>query len=138
MIMENKHPIGEILDTSLDNLRKLVDANTVIGTPITPTEGTTIIPISKVAFGFASGGTELPSGKSAMPFGGGSGGGVTITPLAFIVITGGKVDILQVATADNTADRIVNMIPGLFDKVSGLVSDTVAKRKAPHSPIIPE
>lgn len=136
--MENKHPIGEILDTSLENLRKLVDANTVIGTPITPTEGTTIIPISKVAFGFASGGTELPGGKSAMPFGGGSGGGVTITPLAFIVITGGKVEILQVATADNTADRVVNMIPGLFDKVSGLVSDAAAKRKAPQSSIVPE
>lgn len=136
--MENKHPIGEILDTSLDNLRKLVDANTVVGTPITPTEGTTIIPISKVAFGFATGGSELPSSKPTMPFGGGSGGGVTITPLAFIVITDGKVDILQVATADNTADRIVNMIPGLFDKVSGLVSDSFAKRKASKAPIIPE
>ncbi len=136
--MDNKHPIGEILDTSLDNLRKLVDANTVIGTPITPAEGTTIIPVSKVSFGFASGGTELPSGKSSMPFGGGSGGGVTITPLAFIVITAGKVEIMQIATADNTADRIVNMVPGLFDKISGLVADSAAKRKAPKAPIIPE
>ncbi len=119
--MENNHPISEILDASLANLKQLVDVNTIIGDPIVTPGGATVIPVSKVSFGFATGGSELPTTKPNTPFGGGSGGGVTIQPLAFLVIDQNDVKLLHIQTADNTADRIVNTIPGVIDKVSGLV-----------------
>ena len=119
--MENNHPIADILGASLDNLRKLVDVNTIIGEAITTADGTTIIPISKVSFGFVTGGSELPTSKPKTPFGGGSGGGVTIQPICFLVVSKGDVKILQVQTADNTADRMVNMVPGVIDKISGMI-----------------
>ena len=128
--MEKKNPLGEVLDTSLEKLKKLVDVNTIIGDAITTPDGTTIIPVSKVSFGFATGGSELPTSKPSTPFGGGSGGGVTIQPLAFLVISNGNVKLLQMQTADNTADRIVNMMPGMVDKVSGMISDYKAKKTA--------
>lgn len=129
--MENKHPISEILDASLANLKQLVDVNTIIGEPMV-VDGTTIIPVSKVSFGFATGGSELPTQKPNTPFGGGSGGGVSISPLGFLVVSGGEVKLLQMQTADNTADRVVNMVPGVIDKVSGILS------KKPENPVAPQ
>ena len=120
--MDAKHPISEILEESLSKLKHLVDVDTIIGKPINAPDGTIIIPISKVSFGFATGGSEIPTSKPSMPFGGGSGGGVTIAPLAFLVITNGNVQLLQMQTADNTADRVVNMVPGVIDKVSGILN----------------
>ena len=128
--MDKKNPLSEVLDTSLEKLKKLVDVNTIIGEAITTADGTTIIPVSKVSFGFATGGSELPTAKPNTPFGGGSGGGVTIQPLAFLVISKGNVQLLQMQTADNTADRIVNMVPGVIDKVSGFISEQQDKKAA--------
>lgn len=120
--MEQRNPINEILEASMANLKKLIDVNTIIGDAITTPDGTTIIPVSKVSFGFATGGSELPTSKPSTPFGGGSGGGVTISPLAFLVVKNGNVSLLQIQTADTTADRVVNMVPGVLDKVSGFIS----------------
>ena len=128
--MEKKNPLGEVLDTSLEKLKKLVDVNTIIGDPINLPDGITIIPVSKVSFGFATGGSELPTSKPSAPFGGGSGGGVTIQPLAFLVINNGNVQIMQIQTADNTADRIVNMVPGVIDKVNGIITEHKSKKAA--------
>ncbi|MBP1577976.1 MAG: GerW family sporulation protein [Oscillospiraceae bacterium] len=128
--MEKKNPLSEVLDTSLEKLKKLVDVNTIIGDAITTADGTTIIPVSKVSFGFATGGSELPTSKPSTPFGGGSGGGVTIQPIAFLVISKGNVQLLQMQTADNTADRIVNMVPGVIDKVSGFINEQQDKKAA--------
>ena len=128
--MEKKNPLSEVLDTSLEKLKKLVDVNTIIGDAITTADGTTIIPVSKVSFGFATGGSELPTSKPSTPFGGGSGGGVTIQPLAFLVISKGNVQLLQMQTADNTADRIVNMVPSVIDKVSGFINEQQDKKAA--------
>lgn len=128
--MEKKNPLSEVLDTSLEKLKKLVDVNTIIGDAITTADGTTIIPVSKVSFGFATGGSELPTSKPSTPFGGGSGGGVTIQPIAFLIISKGNVQLLQMQTADNTADRIVNMVPGVIDKVSGFINEQQDKKAA--------
>lgn len=128
--MEKKHPLSEVLDSSLANLKDLVDVNTVIGEAITTSDGTIIIPVSKVSFGFVTGGSELPTSKPSTPFGGGSGGGVTIQPLAFLVISNGNVKILHMQTADNTADRVVNMVPDVVDKVSGLIQGHLDKNKS--------
>ncbi len=110
------HPIDEFTATALGSLRSMVDVNTIIGDPITTPDGTVILPVSKVSFGYASGGSDLP-GKQAELFGGATGGGVTIQPLAFLVVSGGKVELLQMQSADNTGDRIVNALPGLIDKI---------------------
>lgn len=122
-----KHPIGDLMSSSMQNLRNLIDVNTIIGDPITTADGTTIIPVSKVSFGFASGGSDLPSGKPKDFFGGGAGGGVSIQPLAFLVIKGDSVKILQIDQPKNTADRVVGMVPDVIDKVSNLVSNTQKK-----------
>ena len=114
------HPINGLMDSSLQNLRSLVDANTVIGESITLPDGTVIIPVSKVAFGFASGGSDLPTKKVGDPFGGGAGGGVSVHPLAFLVVKDGKVDLLQIHESKNTADRMVGMVPEVIDKLSAL------------------
>ena len=112
--------IQDILSTSREKLRELVDVNTIIGTPITVSEGTTIIPISKVSFGFGSGGSDFPANSQKEAFGGGSGGGVSIQPLAFIVVSNGDVKLLQMTTSNNTADKVVNLVPELIDKISSL------------------
>lgn len=123
-------PIGELTDSSMKNLKTLIDSNTVIGQPITVGDGsTTILPVSKLSFGFASGGGDLPSAQAAK-FGGGSGGGVTITPMGFLVVSGNDVKLLQLQSFSNTADRVVGMVPEVMDKVSGLISGLADKKTA--------
>lgn len=114
------HIVNELMDSSMQNLRDLVDVNTIIGDPIQVGQ-ITIIPISKVSFGFVTAGSDIPSQKAAQPFGGGNGSGVTINPLAFLVINNGEVQLLQMSTSKNTADKIVNMVPEVMDKVSSLI-----------------
>ena len=121
MSQQQQHPINDFTQSALRSLRSLVDVNTIIGEPITSAGGVVIIPISKVSFGYASGGSDLPVQKEGDLFGGGTGGGVTIQPLAFLVINGKDVSMLQMQSADSTADRIVNTVPGLLDKVIGLI-----------------
>ena len=118
---EQRHPISDFTQSALSSLRSLVDVNTIVGEPITNAEGVVIIPISKVSFGYASGGSDLPTEKAAELFGGATGGGVTIQPLAFLVINGKEVSLLQMQTAESTADRIVNAVPGLMDKICGMI-----------------
>ena len=118
---QQQHPINDFTQSALKSLRSLVDVNTIIGEPITTAEGIVIIPISKVSFGYASGGSDIPTSKESDLFGGGTGGGVTIQPLAFLVVNGKDVSLLQMQSADSTADRIVNAVPGMFDKVMGLI-----------------
>jgi len=119
-MMNGEHPINSLLENSLKNIKNLVDVDTIIGKPITSPEGITIIPVSKVSFGFASGGSDFPSKQPKDLFGGGSGGGVTISPIAFLVINNGEVKLLQLQTANNTADKAINMIPDVMDKISAL------------------
>lgn len=130
--MEKQHPINGLMDSSMQNLRKLVDVNTIIGDPIITENGTTIIPVSKVTFGFASGGSDFPTSKPAELFGGASGGGVTIQPLGFLVVKEDGVQLLQLAGQNNTADRIVNMVPDVVDKVTGFFSKTGGEKTPPQ------
>ncbi|MEA5010806.1 MAG: GerW family sporulation protein [Angelakisella sp.] len=125
-------PLGELNDSSMKNLQTLIDSNTVIGTPINTADGTVILPVSKVSFGFATGGSDLPSSQKEL-FGGGSGGGVTITPIAFLVVKNGDVKLLQLQAFHNTADRMVGMVPEVMDKVSGIVSGLTKKDEPPKA-----
>ena len=128
--MNQQHPIGEFTKSALDSLRGLVDVNTIVGDPISTTNGVVVIPVSKVSFGYGSGGSDIPSSNPKEFFGGGTGGGVTIQPLAFLVISGGEVSLLPMPTADNTGDRIVNAVPGVIDKVTEMIKDFKKEKEA--------
>lgn len=122
---------GAILSSTIEKIRELVDTSTIIGEAIYAEGGTTIIPVSKVTYGFASGGADFPSKSTKELFGGGGGAGVTITPVAFLVISGGEVTLKHITAYDNAAERVVNLVPEMFDKVTGLINKAKAEPVAP-------
>ncbi|MDE6658582.1 MAG: sporulation protein YtfJ [Eubacterium sp.] len=113
-------PVNKIMENTLEKMREMVDVSTIIGEPMV-TGDTTLIPVSKVSYGFTSGGTDLPSKSNAELFGGGGGGGITISPVAFIVIQNDKVRLMQIDNYTSSADRAISMIPELVDQVSQLL-----------------
>ena len=115
---------GAILASTIEKIRDLVDTSTIIGEAIYAEGGTTIIPVSKVTYGFAAGGADFPSKGNQELFGGGGGAGVTITPVAFLVINNGDVTLKHITAYDNAAERVVNLVPEMFDKVTGLMNKT--------------
>ena len=127
--MEEKHQIREIMGVTMDKIKEMIDVNTIIGDPIHTPDGITIIPISKVSVGFASGGSDfVPKNLSGnrTPFGGGSGAGVNIMPVGFLVINKDRVRLLPVEPpVGGVAERVVEMVPDLVDKVT----DFIDKRK---------
>lgn len=111
-----EHNIEAIMNVTLDNLKAMVDADTIIGTPITVGE-VTLIPISKVSFGLATGGSDIPSKNTSSMFGGGGGAGVTVTPIAFISISGTNVKMLQVNAELTPVNKLIDEAPELIGKV---------------------
>ena len=109
-----------LLSDTLSKVKDMIDVNTVIGEPIYTESGLTIIPVSKVTYGFASGGSDLPSKGDQELFGGAGGAGVSIIPIAFMIIQNGKVSIKNIGTFDNAAEKAVNAVPDMFDKVTDL------------------
>lgn len=109
-----------LMGVSVDKIRELVDANTVVGTPMVIADGVTIIPVSKVSYGFASGGSDLPSKSSSDLFGGGAGAGINITPVAFLTVKDGEINLLPVVSKPDTVDRLVSLVPDAVNKVSDL------------------
>ena len=118
-----EHPIQGLMNVTMDKIRQMADSNTIIGKPIKTDDGTTILPVSRISFGFASAGTDF-DGKNAANrdlFGGGSGAGVNIQPVAFLVVKDGCVRTIQLSDGSNTIDRALTMLPELVDKVSALL-----------------
>lgn len=116
-----EHPIGSLMDTTMEKIKEMIDVNTIIGEPITSPDSTLIIPVSKVSYGFAAGGSDLPTKKENKDcFGGGSGAGVTIQPVAFLTVYQGDVRLVSVDREEGTADKLVNMIPDVLKKVKGV------------------
>ena len=128
----SEHPIESMMGTTMDKIKEMADVNTVIGDPITTADGTVIIPISKVSYGFASGGSDFPSKVQSEKefFGGGTGAGIAINPIAFLTISNGNVKLLQIDPYNSSADRIVGMVPDVVDKISGIVSKKSEEKKA--------
>ncbi len=124
--------LPNMLENTIAKIREMIDVNSVVGEPITAGD-VTIIPISKVSVGFAGGGSDFVSknaNKQENPFGGGAGGGVKVTPIAFLVIKDGSVRMLPVAApANTTADRVVEMVPDVLDKVAAFLDSRTPKNE---------
>ena len=129
---ENNHPINDVLQTTMNKIREMVDANTVVGQPITTQDGVTLIPVSKLSFGFATGGSDFGKTQNvAKNFGGGAGAGVNVIPVAFLIVKDGNVKILPVAPPpEDNVSRVVEMVPEMFDKVTGYIDKKSAEKKA--------
>lgn len=100
-----------MLQTTIEKVKDMIDVSTIIGDPVYTESGLTIIPVSKVTYGFASGGTDFPTKGSKELFGGAGGAGVTITPVAFLLIQNGQVTLKHITAYDNAAERMVNLVP---------------------------
>ncbi|MCM1507099.1 MAG: sporulation protein YtfJ [Ruminococcus flavefaciens] len=123
---KGKTPVSEILGISMEKVKEMADVNSVIGEPIKLDDGTTIIPISKVSYGFASGGSDLPSKYEKNLFGGGAGAGISIKPEGFLVISpDGTAKMVSVSSGDDPISNAINAIPNVINKVS----DFVGKKK---------
>ncbi|MEG0833631.1 MAG: spore germination protein GerW family protein [Oscillospiraceae bacterium] len=128
--MATEHPINDMLSVAMGKIKEMASSNTVIGDPITMPNGATAIPICRVSLGFASGGSDIPNKNNSDIFGGGTGGGVSITPIAFLVSTKtGDVKLMQLDTIGTTADNIVRAVPEVIDKVSGLFAGNKKKQE---------
>ena len=132
--MEHQHPINDLLNTTMEKIRTMVDANTIIGQPI-QAEGVTLIPVSKLSVGIAGGGsdftTKTQTDTAPNPFGGGSGASVKLEPVAFLVVKGESTRLLPVAPpAGTTVDRVIEMVPEVVDKITGFIDKQQAKKEA--------
>lgn len=117
---EKKNSISAMMEASMGKIREMVDSNTVVGEPITTADGVTLIPVSRLSFGFGCGGGDY--GKNQSSSGAGCGAGVRVEPMAFLVVKDGVTRMLPVGTpAITTVDRVIEMVPELFDRVESLV-----------------
>lgn len=120
MTEKNKNSLSAMMETSMDKIRQMVDSNTIVGEPITTPDGVTLIPVSRLSYGFGCGGGDY--GKNKENSGAGCGAGVRVEPMAFLVVKGGVTRMLPVGTpAITTVDRVIEMVPELLDRVEGFV-----------------
>lgn len=143
--MEGKHPIENIMRTTMENIRDMVDVDTVIGEPILTQDGSTVIPISRVCFGFVAGGGEYQCGTrykapaddpERLPFGGGTGAGVTLQPMGFLVTNQNSVRLLP-AQAYAPADRIIELVPQLMCEVKTMLKNKNEQNQAQRVKVTP-
>lgn len=124
--------LPNMLENTIAKIREMVDVNSVIGEPITTPDGVTIIPVSKVSVGVGGGGSDFVSknvNRQENPFGGGAGGGVKVTPVAFLIVKEGNVRVLTIPTpANTTADRIVEQVPDMLDRISDFLDSRKEKK----------
>lgn len=135
--MDKQHPINELMSTTMDKIRTMMDSNTIIGEPIQTGE-VTLIPVSKLSFGFASGGSDFTT-KNQKPeasnnFGGGSGASAKLEPVAFLIVHGENVRLLPVAPGPaTTADRLLETVPEVVDKVTAFIEKQQEKKESAAS-----
>lgn len=134
--MDNKKPtINEMLGISMEKIKEMADVNSIIGDPITGADGSTIIPISRVSYGFASGGSDLPSKYDKDLFAGGTGAGITIKPEGFLVISAdGNARMVTMEAPNDPVASAVNSIPAIVEKIQKII----AKKKAEKTDKISE
>lgn len=132
--MSEKHPIESLMTTAMESIREMVDVSTVVGEAVESNDGTVIIPVSKVACGFGAGGGEFSSktaaedSKEDLPFGGGSGGGVSVRPVGFLVVASGDIRFLSV-DGNAVAERLIDKVPMVIDKIQNAFEKKEKKPK---------
>ena len=126
-----EHPIQGLMGVTIEKIRDMVDTSTIIGDPIHVDDTTTIIPVSRVTFGFASGGSDVAPQSSKQMFGGGSGAGVSVTPVAFLVVSNGNVRTVQLVEKVSAVDNVIASLPELVDKVVALIKKEKPGADAP-------
>ena len=124
---EKKNPLNDLMESSMSKIREMVDSNTIIGQPIATADGVTLIPVSRLSFGFGCGGGDYGKQAGSSHFGGGSTAGVRVEPVAFLVVKDGVTRIMPVGMpAMTTADRVIEMVPQVMDRVENFID----KKKA--------
>ena len=118
----SENNIKGIMDTTMDKLRAMVDADTIIGTPVV-VGNVTLVPVSKVSFGLATGGSDFPNKNQSQMFGGGAGAGVSVTPIAFIAVSGENVHMMPIYNEATSFDKALNMAPEIIDKVKSIFKE---------------
>lgn len=125
------HPIQDLMTTAMENLQNMIEVNTIIGDPIHSPDGSMIIPVSKVGFGFAAGGSEFTPENAdedaTLPFGGGSGGGVSITPVAFLIVSSEGVNMVHMDGNTHLYETLMNIAPAAVEKVENLLKEALPK-----------
>lgn len=134
----SEHPIEGLMQTTMESIKEMVDVNTIVGDPVESPDGLVIIPVSKVSFGFASGGAEYNSSSKSKgedgessgkpPFGGGSGAGVSLQPVAFIVVGNGQIKLLPVDQGSNFINNIIDIIPNIANGIQGMIKPKKEKK----------
>lgn len=114
--------VEKVLMNAIDGLKKMIDVDSVIGNPVKISDNTTVIPVSKVSMGFVSGGSSFGKTSQTDNFGGGAGGSIKISPVAFLVITDGNVRLVNVAENPDKTDKLLSKIPELIDQVTNLIT----------------
>ena len=118
--------INDLVKEAMNSIKGMIDVNNVIGEPITTDSGSVIIPVTQVACGFGAGGSDISkkdeTATGDYPFGGGTGGGVSVKPVAFLVITGDRVKLIPMQQGETTTDKILDLVPEMVDKVDSFIS----------------
>ncbi len=128
-----EHPIKGLMETAMSSIKDMVDVNTIVGSPMNAPDGTVIIPISKVSFGFGAGGSEFGERSQIAPdananFGGGSGGGAVVEPVAFMVVGQGQIRLMPMDRTSSPVEEIIDKVPGLLDKIADLFKKKESKK----------
>ncbi len=127
------HPIEGLMEAAMGKIKGMVNVDTVIGEPVTAPDGTIIIPVSAVTFGFGAGGSDFGEKKgtqvSEKMFGGGCGGGASVKPMGFLVVANSSVRYIPMSASNTAVDKIIDMVPGLMDKLNGVIKSK-SKKKA--------
>ena len=119
------NPIGDLMETTMENVKNILKTDTVVGDPITTPDGITLVPISRISVGFGGGGVEFGAARKdgTQPYGGGNATGVKIDPIGFLVIKDGVIRMVNITPpANNTVDRIIDLVPQVIDRVEAFVN----------------
>jgi sporulation protein YtfJ len=139
----SNHPIEALMSTAMENLKQMIDVNTIIGDPVETPDGSVILTVSKVGFGFAAGGSEFmldgnnqhngqPSMENTHPFGGGSGGGVSITPIAFLIVNSSGVKLLHLDESTHLYEKILDLAPQAIEKIQQMLKKNKQQQHEPN------
>ena len=142
----SEHPIQGLMKTAMENLKEMVDVNTIVGDPVETPDGSVIMPVSKVGFGFAAGGSEFvidhknSNGTTTTehPFGGGSGGGVSITPIAFLIVSTTGIKMVHLDSNTHLYEKLMDFAPQVVDKITQMLSNNDEKKDTDPNPIYRE